>query len=167
MQLFRELTALGATVIVIHHTGKMLEGASKNYRGSSDIPANADCCWLLEQKGKMMQNLHLSCFKSREGAVENVSLALDGKEFVINEFVEDNDPAYLELDAVVRDHPNSNQSQIHEFLPQYSRVKILKMLGLGTAKGRYHMTHLGLKNARVYTFAGQLKQEAKKSSPLE
>ena len=129
MHLFRRLVSKGCSVVIIHHTGKGTEGVNKYYRGSSDIPANADVAWLLEQKqsSQPMQNMHLTKFKSREGLLFNMPFALDGSKFVLNEFIEDNDPRYEQLDAVVQAHPNSNQSQIIELLPSISRPQILKM----------------------------------------
>jgi hypothetical protein len=45
LQIYRNLTALGATVIVIHHAGKSAENWS---RGSSDIPAAVDAAYLFK-----------------------------------------------------------------------------------------------------------------------
>jgi RecA-family ATPase len=65
MKYFRNLTNVGATVIVLHHTGKS-EG-SKQYRGSSDIEASVDMAYLLssDSKGKVLDRLTMKNFKSR------------------------------------------------------------------------------------------------------
>ena len=47
MQPLRRLAATGATVIVLHHTGK--GETTKDYRGSSDIKAAVDAAFVVEQ----------------------------------------------------------------------------------------------------------------------
>lgn len=49
MQLYRGLVAMGCGVIVIHHIGK--GETSRNYRGSSDLPAAVDVAFKLEKIG--------------------------------------------------------------------------------------------------------------------
>jgi hypothetical protein len=75
MSLYRALAAAGATVIVLHHTGKS-EGA-KEYRGSSDIKAAADIGFLLERAdgsvaGSELAGMRLMPFKSRLIAVNPI-----------------------------------------------------------------------------------------------
>jgi hypothetical protein len=48
MRFFRTLANLGATVIVLHHTGKA--ETAKQYRGSSDIKAAVDTAYLLSRQ---------------------------------------------------------------------------------------------------------------------
>src|ERR1051326_4434262 len=65
MNYFRELANLGATVIVLHHTGK--SGTSKVYRGSSDIQASVDTAYVVTghpRNGKL-HRLNVNHFKSR------------------------------------------------------------------------------------------------------
>jgi hypothetical protein len=71
MRHFRRLANLGATVIVLHHTGKA--ETSKQYRGSSDIKAAVDTAYLLEKvsgESESLGKLSLTCFKGR-GFVES------------------------------------------------------------------------------------------------
>jgi hypothetical protein len=66
MRQFRALANLGATVVVLHHTGKA--DSSKFYRGSSDIKAVVDTAYLLERDSEQPEglgNLSLTCFKGR------------------------------------------------------------------------------------------------------
>jgi KaiC/GvpD/RAD55 family RecA-like ATPase len=65
MNRFRHLAHRGATVIILHHTGK--SKASKQYRGSSDIKASVDTAYLVtgkERHGKL-HRLTMDPFKSR------------------------------------------------------------------------------------------------------
>ena len=66
MRQFRRLANLGATVIVLHHTGKA--ETSKQYRGSSDIKAAVDTAYLLEKvpgESESLGKLSLTCFKPK------------------------------------------------------------------------------------------------------
>jgi hypothetical protein len=66
MRQFRHLANLGATVVVLHHTGKA--DSSKQYRGSSDIKAVVDTAYLLERNSDQpdrLGKLSLTCFKGR------------------------------------------------------------------------------------------------------
>ena len=47
LQVFRNLAAAGATVVIIHHTGK--GDTTKDYRGSSDIAAAVDAAFAVER----------------------------------------------------------------------------------------------------------------------
>jgi len=66
MRQFRRLANLGATVVVLHHTGKA--ETSKQYRGSSDIKAAVDTAYLLEKvpgESESLGKLSLTCFKPK------------------------------------------------------------------------------------------------------
>ena len=66
MRKFRRLAHCGATVIVLHHTGK--SAGAQQYRGSSDIKAAVDTAYSLKkvsEKGGKLYQLHLESFKSR------------------------------------------------------------------------------------------------------
>jgi len=66
MRQFRALANIGATVVVLHHTGKA--ETAKLYRGSSDIKAVVDTAYLLQKdsgKPERLSKLSLTCFKAR------------------------------------------------------------------------------------------------------
>jgi hypothetical protein len=66
MRQFRALANMGATVVVLHHTGKA--ETAKLYRGSSDIKAVVDTAYLLEkgsEETERLSKLLLTCFKGR------------------------------------------------------------------------------------------------------
>ena len=66
MRQFRVLANLGATVVVLHHTGKA--DTAKQYRGSSDIKAVVDTAYLLDKDSdepEQLRKLSLTCFKGR------------------------------------------------------------------------------------------------------
>jgi archaellum biogenesis ATPase FlaH len=84
MKKFRFLGHLGATVLVLAHTGK--SATSHDYRGSSDIKAGVDTAYRLdtiEQKDGKIHRLRLINFKSRAAAGRNFGLEFKpGEGFV-------------------------------------------------------------------------------------
>ncbi len=66
MRHFRALANLGASIVILHHTGKA--ETSKLYRGSSDIKAAVDTAYLLardtSEPGELGE-LSMTCFKAR------------------------------------------------------------------------------------------------------
>jgi hypothetical protein len=70
MQLYRDLAAVGATVLIIHHRSD--KGEATDYRGSSDIRAVVDSAWGLKRDdgtgaGEAIGRLVLNPYKTRMG----------------------------------------------------------------------------------------------------
>ena len=80
MKHFRALANAGATVLVLHHTGKS-EGA-KQYRGSSDIEAAVDMAYTLEGKPKdgAIHRLEMRYFKSRFAPGQNFGMEFQARQ---------------------------------------------------------------------------------------
>jgi hypothetical protein len=74
MKLFRELAAKGATILILHHTGK--SESSQEYRGSSDIEAAVDTAYHLKATDdkNALDELKLRPFKVRFAKIEAVAL---------------------------------------------------------------------------------------------
>jgi archaellum biogenesis ATPase FlaH len=69
MKKFRALANEGATVLILHHTGKAT--TSQDYRGSSDIKAGVDTAYRLESEERREGKIHrlkMVNFKSRAAA---------------------------------------------------------------------------------------------------
>jgi len=129
---FRNLASLGATVIVIHHTGKGEN--TKEYRGSSDIKASVDVAYLLKSDDPtVLRFLELSCFKSREGVLEPVKIEVSEG----GQFISVHDSQCEVVERAMREHPRSNTRQIEEFANQIPQKKVQSILNLGLAKHRY------------------------------
>ena len=81
---FRYLANLGASVIVLHHSGK--GESSKDYRGSSDIKAGLDVGYHLSNLGDFsrLSNLRLRAFKVRIAVLPEVILHYTGDGFEID-----------------------------------------------------------------------------------
>lgn len=157
MNLFRRLAAYGATVIVIHHTGK--GESTQLYRGSSDIPASSDTCWLLKAKKPLLKHITLMSFKSREGLLENLDLTLEGEEFVeiMHDYIDKNDVDWARIQAVIEATPGLNQSQIISQLPETPLKKVRKILLIGE-QTKQLATQRGAKNALLYYPSSSEKQ---------
>ena len=147
---FRTLANMGATVVILHHTGKA--PTSKEYRGSSDIKAAVDTAYLLEraeENAPEIRKLLLKCFKGRLALAQNFSMEFHrGPGFVpaessktVPEIIQD----------LLREHPGSNQSQIIKLCVargcSKSQVqKALKNGKWGTGKGPKNATLYVLPN---------------------
>jgi hypothetical protein len=112
MRLLRALANLGATVLILHHTGKA--ETAKLYRGSSDIKAAVDTAYLLEkadEDSKEIAKISLTCFKGRLAPGQNFTMELrKGRGFVA---VEHQSKSVTDIIAeILGSQPRSNQSEI-------------------------------------------------------
>jgi hypothetical protein len=84
MQGFRRLADLGATIILLHHSGK--SDSSREYRGSSDIKASLDVGYHLANLGDSSQlgMLRLKAFKARFSVQPEIILNYRGGKFEID-----------------------------------------------------------------------------------
>ena len=117
MQLFRHLASLGATVVILHHTGK--SDSSQQYRGSSDIKAAVDMAFKLEPVDKhstKLDRLSLTAFKTRFSPFDGIGVEFTtGCGFSKCEYVKpvDEGPDALEIvKKIVAANPGLNQSRI-------------------------------------------------------
>lgn len=153
MDHYRKLTGLGATVVLIHHTGKGEN--TKEYRGSSDIKASLDVGLVLVAKKPQLKLLTIRPFKVREGGVEPISAALEGNKLVRvdTEYVPVTDPDWELVRKTIEKLPGANQGQIIKDLPDMTVSKIRKILLAGTSTGVFRVEK-GLNNASFY-FLGE------------
>jgi hypothetical protein len=115
MKHFRRLAHLGATIIVLHHTGK--SAGSKEYRGSSDIKAAVDVAYRMTGKPRAgkLHGLDLEPFKSRIAPGQKFAMEFSqGQGFVASAppmAAPRVDPDHV-VRRIVTEHPHSNASQI-------------------------------------------------------
>ena len=86
MQQLRALANLGATVLVLHHSGK--GESSADYRGSSDFKASIDVGYVVSNIGPdpaTLEHVRLKNFKSRVQVAGELLLHFDGVQFVAEE----------------------------------------------------------------------------------
>jgi KaiC/GvpD/RAD55 family RecA-like ATPase len=151
-QYFRNLTAAGATIILLHHTGKS-ENA-KQYRGSTDIKASVDMAWLIEKLGDsagLLSELRIVPFKNRIGAGKTIPVSFRDGQFVTEKRAESN----LEIfERVLGLHPNSKQNEIVKLgmaagLPKH---RIEELLVQGVQQGRLQLK-VGKQGSKQYSLA--------------
>jgi hypothetical protein len=114
MKFFRLLANLGATVIVLHHSGKA--ETSKVYRGSSDIKAAVDTAYQLQSVGEesnRLGQLTMKCFKCRLVPGQNFGLEFrQGQGFVDSEAASRTKSVSEIIEEILRENPRSNQSMV-------------------------------------------------------
>jgi archaellum biogenesis ATPase FlaH len=111
MAYFRSLANLGATVLILHNTGKG-ENA-RQYRGSSDIKASVDQALVLESVGESEtrnRTLILKPFKSRIGDAQTLRIDFANGVFTVTSATVPADRKIL-LD-VVRANPNQSGREL-------------------------------------------------------
>jgi hypothetical protein len=118
MNYFRQLAHLGATVIILHHTGKT--SSSQEYRGSSDIKAAVDMAYVLETESTLTGGIHrltLRNFKARFAPGKDFGLEFVHRQgFVACEVAAKAaaaDPMQI-VTEIIAANPGSNQSHIVE-----------------------------------------------------
>ena len=141
---FRKLASLGATVLVIHHTGKGEN--TKQYRGSSDIKASIDVGLLLTSTD-MLRSLELETFKSREGILPPISAELRDGIFVAVQSAQRET-----VDQIIRQNPAIITQNIIDRATGVPNKKVQEILKMGVALGRYVKTK-GFNNASHYSMA--------------
>lgn len=109
MAQYRNLTALGATVILLHHTGKSEN--SQEYRGSSDYKASIDIGYKLTNSDTAtLSKLELTAFKQRFSVSPVLHLRYDDGIFSIDES-EVRKTANEQLGDLLKENPGITKAQ--------------------------------------------------------
>lgn len=136
MKFFRALAHLGATIIILHHTGK--SKSSGTYRGSSDIKASVDVAYLVTgstRSGKL-HRLTMDPFKSRIAPGQKFAMEFrERKGFFgidVPKQAAKPDP-FDTVRRIVMDNPKSNATRIKELAKPLgvSKGKVDEVLGSG------------------------------------
>jgi hypothetical protein len=120
MNLYRDLAALGATVLIIHHRSDKSE-TETDYRGSSDIRAVVDSAWGLKRDdgsgaGDPLGRMVLKPYKTRMGPGKLLRL-----EYADGAFLSVDGPSRPSLDIVlelVASHPGATQQELRKLAQQ-------------------------------------------------
>jgi hypothetical protein len=152
MKHFRALANLGATVLILHHTGKTI--GSQEYRGSSDIKAAVDMAYCLEAEMTLAGGIHrltLRNFKARFALGRHLGLEFVPKKgFIACELPDQPRDAMQTVMEIVNAHPGSNQSQIVALAQQ---AGISKHQVEGCLKDGPFNRERGNRNEWLYTLA--------------
>jgi hypothetical protein len=149
MQAYRNLASQGATVLVLHHTGKS-QGA-RDYRGSSDIKAAVDMAWLLENLGDpgRLETLRLKPFKSRIALASPMRVEYaDGLFHVDNQRAETNREI---VERIISENPSETQSKVVKLAHAagVAKHRTEELLADGARKG-WLAVDIGARGAKTY-----------------
>jgi hypothetical protein len=135
MKYFRALANFGATIVVLHHSGKA--ETAKIYRGSSDIKAAVDTAYQLESIDKestRLGRLSLKCFKGRLMPGQNFELEFRANEgFVACEVTSRTGTVEEIITEILEANPGSNQTEIVRLGRSrgYGKGQLQQCLGTG------------------------------------
>lgn len=158
---FRGLCNLGATVIVLHHQGKVsVEGGRSPFRGSSEIAAGCDIAYCLTKK-KTEDGLFLDvrCFKNRHGLETEFRLRFDSEKGLflpqLTEEVEAKQEHMKKISKAIAEKPGASVSEIQKAtgIPEKKLREILK-----EGKGIGWTIEAGLHNKHQYFALNQQEQ---------
>ena len=152
MQQLRRLADLGATVIVLHHTGK--GESTRDYRGSSDFKASLDVGFSLVNMGdRMLERLRLKAFKTRFIVDADLIVNYSGGQFLADDRPNAADRTVTErLTQLLRENPGIHTSDFETLAADpkrnLGRDRARQFLRNGQATGDIRQER-GTKNARA------------------
>lgn len=155
----RRLANLGATVLLIHHTGKC--ETAKEYRGSSDIKASVDAAYLLQPlggDGSKLERLKLKPFKGRFAPLSPILLeyvAGAGFQAIHDTAMAQREAASDVVQAIVRDFPGCSREHVLAEARRrgVSRDDAREALTSAEKEGRLTV-ETGDRGRKIYTPAG-------------
>jgi len=150
MQPLRELTALGAAVVILHHTGK--GESTQDFRGSSDIKAAIDVGYLMKNNGESrLTTLTLKAFKARFTVTGALALTYCNGEFIPQEIKRASEDI---LSQLLRSNDRINKSEFEAIARRkgIGQGVIRKFIDDGLSNGTV-LSRKGDKNASLLTLA--------------
>lgn len=152
MQQCRRLADAGATVLILHHTGKSEK--SQDYRGSSDFKASLDAGFCVSNSGAdgRLETLRLRCFKSRYGFGGEVIYNYADGQFTRNSSTTPAQTASDQLEALLRMHPGIAGSKFELMAADagLGRNRARNWLDDGVLSGRVVRERFGRNGYRYY-----------------
>jgi RecA-family ATPase len=154
MQDSRRLANLGATVLLLHHSGK--SETSQDYRGSSDIKASPDACFKLTNIGSSnrIERLRIKPFKNRFLVEPELMLRYSDGVFTRETGGGSQRKTNVEkLEELLRDNPGVNSDEFEKLAPTrgVSRNYARNWLKGGVQDGSIEFTK-GPKNSKLHTW---------------
>jgi hypothetical protein len=153
MAQYRALTAMGATVLLLHHTGK--SETSKDYRGSSDYKASIDIGYKLTNMGDpaRLSALELRPFKQRFSVDSVLRILYHNGVFSPNQS-EIHKSATETLRDLLKAKPGVTKSQFEALAARedVARNQAREFLEKGIRAGTVRV-EVGMKNRHLHTWA--------------
>jgi hypothetical protein len=152
LQYYRDLAASGATVVLLHHTGKSEN--SKQYRGSSDIKASVDMAWLVEKLGDpagLLSDLRIVPFKNRMGAGSIIPAAFRDGRFLCEQRQQTNREIFERLVGL---NPNSKGVELVRLGMDagIGKTRVEQLLAEGVQQGWLDV-RAGKQGSKMYSLA--------------
>ncbi len=147
MNKFRKLANLGATVLVMHHTGK--GESSKQYRGSSDFKGSVDLAFKLRGDPKpdgSLDRLSLACFKGRVKPGQDLGMCFVEGQGLVASTVPEAHAAAARLERAIEaiaefleSNPGAKKTEIEKHVNEggIPREAVREALDAGEANGRW------------------------------
>jgi archaellum biogenesis ATPase FlaH len=155
MQQFRRLADAGATVILLHHSGKA--DSAKDYRGSSDIKASIDVGYHLANLGdpSRLELLRLRAFKSRFRVQTEILFRYTDGQFRMNEVAKSRSIPEL-LRELLEGRPGIKGTKFESLAAEkgLGRDRARLFLQHGVEAGTIRLEQ-GDHNSKYYTLAGE------------
>jgi hypothetical protein len=156
MQRCRWLANMGATLLLLHHSGK--GETAQDYRGSSDIKASADACFKLTNIGpsNRIERLRIKPFKSRFLVEPELMLRYSDGVFTRETGGGSQRNTNVEkLEELLRDNPGVNSDEFEKLASTrgVSRNYARNWLKRGVQDGFVEFTK-GPNNSKLHTWVG-------------
>ncbi len=149
----RKLASLGGTVVVLHHVGK--SESSRNYRGSSDIPAAIDLGLRISNHSEVsgrLGRLEVKAFKDRFGLFTQTEFTyVDGGFYEVHAAHETNTDRLIEL---LKRNPGTQKTAFSDLAKAagLGRNRAKNFLESFARRGAIHV-ETGAHNARFFTWS--------------
>lgn len=155
MSQFRRLAAMGAAVVILHHTGKA--ETSKDYRGSSDIKASIDIGYKLTDlgDGSNLSLIELRAFKQRFTATAHLVLRYEDGVFSIDE-QERQKPVPERLADLLREHPAVTSGEFEALAAARGLGRNRARDFLRAGAGSFIRVERGFKGSKLHHWRGGL-----------
>lgn len=155
MQAYRRLADRGATIVLLHNSGK--GESSKSYRGSSDIKASVDVAYTLSNAGDYrLTKLELSAFKMRFTVEPELTFDYNDGKF--------NRPRKIMTEELLQtlliEHPGISTAEFENkaLSKEVKRGPARTFLASGTGNGSIQVKK-GDKNSNLHTWVGHRKSQ--------
>jgi RecA-family ATPase len=142
----RNLTHLGCTVVVLHHTGK--SESSQEYRGSSDIEGAIDVGYAVHNADReRLTNMKLKLIKGRVAVASEIAFTYSDGEFIPQELKAAREHNLTQL---LRLNPGIIKSEFEKLAmsKQVSRNEVRDFIDTGIGFGTI-LTRQGERNAKL------------------
>lgn len=157
----RRVANMGATVLLVHHTGK--SETAKDYRGSSDFKAAIDCGFHVSNFGDSGQlgTLVLRPFKMRMGSCGEISYLYAGGRFIRGDAAEARQTVGEQLTSLLRLNPGIAVRRFEDLAAErgLGRNRARSFLSAGVLSGAVKRD-VGSRNLMRHYLAGMEVQDA-------